>query len=352
LSDLLNIAGEDVKLGQRCLIELNVASMATGGQLNLELHVIRGMRPGPVLLVSAALHGDEINGTEVVRRLLRSKSLKGLKGTLLLLPVMNPLAFMNRSRYLPDRRDLNRLFPGASSGSMGSRLAHVVCQQILPLADYVIDLHSASADRVNLSQVRVTEGDECSRKLAESFGAPVIAISAQRDGTFRKACKKAKKPCLLYEAGESGRLDAHAIRFGQQGVLSVMRSIGMIRKKSQGKRVEPVVCLKSVWERASEGGLFIPLQALGKAVVRYQLLGYVANPITGEEKEVKASRKGVIIGRTNQGLVDEGDALFHLGLTGDPDDAEEMMAMATDTLHDLDNEPDDDPVSSDPFQDA
>ena len=349
-----HLGGEVIKGGQTHLVRLPVATVATGATVQLDVHVIHGRKEGPTLVVMGALHGDEINGTEVCRRLLRSKSFRYLHGTLLIIPVVNSPAFLNRSRYLPDRRDLNRLFPGGGTGSLGARLANKITTEILPRADFIIDLHTAAADRTNLSQIRVTEDDEASMRIAAAFRPPVVLMSSQRPGTLRGTCAVLKKPVILYESGEAGRLDAHSIRFGQQGVVSVMREVGMLPKRRglSARMADPVICQTSQWERASEGGLFIPLVSLGKTVTSDQEIGYVGNPVTGEEIPVKASRKGVVIGRTNQGLVDEGDALFHIGITEDYQDAEEMMAQVTDALPDLINEPEDDPVSSEPFMES
>ena len=179
------LGGCDVPPGSRHSIDLPVGSMTGHAPVILPVEVLRGKQDGPVLLVTACLHGDEINGTEIVRRLLRAPALKRLRGTLIAAPVLNMPAFLARSRYLPDRRDLNRLFPGASSGSLGARLARVIMRDLVSRCDAMIDLHTGTANRPNLPQIRVSPDDPASMKLARSFGAPVILVAQRREGSLR-----------------------------------------------------------------------------------------------------------------------------------------------------------------------
>ncbi|NNC90121.1 MAG: succinylglutamate desuccinylase/aspartoacylase family protein [Akkermansiaceae bacterium] len=347
------LGGMEVAPGERAAVDLPVGSMTGHAPVALPVVVARGKKPGPTLLVSACLHGDEINGAEIVRRLLLAPALKRMRGTLLAAPVLNMPAFLTRSRYLPDRRDLNRLFPGATAGSLGARLAKVIHQTLIPRADAVVDLHTGAINRPNLPQIRVSPNDKESMRLAKAFGAPVILVAQRREGSFRDACAAAGKPFVLFESGEAGRLEAASIRFGLRGVMTVMRHLEMLPPRKGGEPKPPpmVVCRKSSWERATAGGLFTPMTSLGKAVHEGESLGFVADPFGAEEFPVMASRDGIVVGRTNEGLVDEGDALFHIAVASDPDEAEGQIAESGEALPSIAQADDDHPVHHDPFTD-
>lgn len=347
----------EVRPGSQRLVNLPVGSFTNNMQVDLGVVVTHGRDVGPTLLVTGCVHGDEINGAEIIRRLLRLRALDELKGTLLSVPLVNVPAFLNRSRYLPDRRDLNRLFPGSSTGSLGARLAKVISDELVPRSDVVIDLHTGAVNRANLPQLRVSEGDERGLELAEVFSPPVTIVAPMREGSFRGVCRQANKPMLLFESGEALRLDSSSIRFGVQGILSVMREIGMLpkkRRKTKKKTGSSVICRKSAWERAPCGGLFTPHVALGKTIEKGEILGFVADPFGLDETPILASRQGVLIGRTNEGLADEGDALFHIASTGDLEKArgqiaESAQAFPTQAAAYADVE-DDHPVPYHPFQ--
>lgn len=343
-----------VSPGERKLIEIPVGNVTSSSPVNLPVHVVRGRREGPCLLVTGCLHGDELNGAEIVRRLLRSASLKRIRGTLLAVPVLNLPAFLMRTRYLPDRRDLNRCFPGAASGSLGARLAKAITSELIPLCDAVIDLHTGAVNRPNLPQIRINPGQRESMQLAKAFGAPVVIVSSIREGSFRGSCKEAGKPVILFESGEAARLEAATIRFGLRGIMAVMRHLRMLpaRKDKEAETPSPVICRRSSWERSPAFGLFTPLAPLGRAVAEGDQLGFVADPLAGEEFSVEAAKAGIVIGRTNEGLVDEGDALFHIGVASDPAEAEEQIAESGDTLPELEAADDDHPVHHDPFTDV
>ncbi len=346
------IQGHSVVAGTRALINLPVGVFINHAQVDLTLTVIHGRLPGPTMLVTGCIHGDEINGTEIIRRLVKTGSMKRLRGTLLAVSIVNVPAFLNRSRYLPDRRDLNRLFPGSATGSLGSRLARVVTSELVPRCDLVIDLHTGAINRPNLPQIRVTTADSSALELARVFNAPVIVLAPQRPNTFRSLCYAEKKPIILYEAGEALRLDANSIRHGVEGILSVMRHIEMLSQRktaARKKKIDPIVCEKSYWERAAIGGIFTPLLALGKSVTKDEVIGFVADPFGGNETPVTASREGVLIGRTNEGLADEGDGLFHIAVFSNLDQARDQIAASNQALPDTNDELDDHPVPYDPF---
>lgn len=352
----LNINGQVVRHGERKLIDLQVGVLTTHVPVTMRAWVIRGKTDGPTLMVTGCIHGDEINGTEIIRRLVNSPSLKrGFKGTLIAVPIVNVPAFSNRSRYLPDRRDLNRLFPGSPKGSLGGRLAYVLSSELLPHCDAVVDLHTGAVNRVNLPQVRVTAEDEKSLEIAQAFGSPVTLMAATREGTIRAACNAAGIPVILYESGEALRLDKSSIRFGKRGVLAVMRHMGMLPKRPAAAKKSArhaVLCEKGYWERAQVGGIFTPLMALGKAVKKGDLLGFVADPLGDYEQEVIATQTGILIGRTNEGQADEGDALFHIALAKFPGRAEKKIVQSGEGLPDIAADDDDHPVHYDPYTDV
>lgn len=358
-TNLLTINGQSIELGQRKLLNIPVGTLTTHEPVTMRVWVIRGKRQGPTLLVTGCVHGDEINGAEIIRRLINAPALtKRFKGTLIALPIVNVPAFANRSRYLPDRRDLNRLFPGSQKGSLGGRLAHVLSHEILPHCDAVVDLHTGAINRPNLPQIRVSKTDSKAIALAEAFAPPAILEASVRDGSFRSVCNKLSIPTILYESGEALRLDAPSIRFGQRGVLSVMRYLGMLPTKSKQSTptVSPVVAEKSHWERAEAGGLFTPLIPLGKGVKKGDVLGFIADPLGDYEKPILASRSGFLIGRTNEGQADEGDALFHIAHLRTPLKAEQSIAESGEELGEqsapFDDDEGDTPVHYDPYNDV
>ncbi|BDS06647.1 deacylase [Oceaniferula spumae] len=355
MSDM-EIQGQVIKPGERKLVRIKVGVLTTHEPVTLRCWVIRGKQEGPTLMVTGCLHGDEINGAEIIRRLINSSSLRrGFKGTLIAVPIVNVPAYSNRSRYLPDRRDLNRVFPGSPKGSLGGRLAHILTSDLLPLCNAVVDLHTGAVNRANLPQIRVTADDEQSLELATAFGPPVTLLSAVREGTFRSACNAAGVPVILYESGEALRLDTASIRFGKRGVLTVMRHLGMLPKRAAAARkraANAVLCGKSYWERAQIGGLFTPRMALGRAVKENDVLGFVADPLGDYEEEIRASQSGILIGRTNEGQADEGDALFHIAQVKYPDRAEKRIVKSGEGLSDIAAGDDDHPVHYDPYTDV
>lgn len=317
------IAGKKVVAGQRRTIELPVSVLSDHTPATLSVHVVHGRKPGPTLFVSAAVHGDEIIGVEIVRRLLRTPHLDRINGTLLAIPIVNAYGFMNHSRYLPDRRDLNRSFPGSQSGSLAARLANIFMNEIVKRSDYGIDLHSAAIHRSNLPQIRVSPSKPETMDLAESFGAPLVLTSKVRDGSLRAAAQSEGIDVLLYEAGEGLRFDEFAVRAGVKGVLRVMHKVGMLSAKGVTKnKVKPLISDSSYWVRAAAGGLLRTFKTVGDQVVDGELLGIISDPFGESETEVLAKQPGVIIGRTNLPVINEGDGLFHIAMVHKSADAE------------------------------
>jgi predicted deacylase len=310
------IGGETVGPGERRLVNLPMSALSNRTPMDLPVCVLNGRRDGPTLFVSAALHGDELTGVAICRRLLASAAFGVNRGTLLVVPIVNAFGFISHSRYLPDRRDLNRSFPGSGRGSLAAQLAHIFLNEVVSRCTYGIDLHSAAIHRSNLPQIRVDSTDEAAMELAKAFGAPIIVHSGLREGSLRRTARDRGVPVLVYEAGEGLRIDEFSVRVGLQGVLRVMAHLGMIPKRGKRPR-QPVLSLGSKWVRADESGLFRPSHEIGDHVVAGQQLGVVADPYGETETPLLASCDGLIIGRANIPAVNQGDALFHIARIDD-----------------------------------
>lgn len=306
------IGGVSVRKGQRSKIELAVASLYDGTDLSIPVEVFRGKEDGPVMFISAAVHGDEINGTEIVSRILKNKSLKKLKGILIAVPVVNIFGFNMLSRYLPDRRDLNRSFPGSQNGSLAARVAYIFMKEIVKQSTHGIDLHTGAIHRTNLPQIRACMNDAETKQLAIEFGVPVILNSNVRDGSLREAARRKNIPMLLFEGGEALRFDEKIIQIGVRGCLSVMQSIGMLPKKKYSARREVFISWETQWLRAPASGLIHNLKDIGAHIKEGESLGIVTDQFGTPRAEVKAPFEGIIIGQLQLPLVNGGDALYHI----------------------------------------
>ena len=312
-NDQITIGGVAVAPGESTIIDVPMASLYTHAPMSLPVQVVRGRRAGPTLFVSAAIHGDEINGVEIIRRLLRLPSLKRLRGTLLAIPIVNVYGFIGHSRYLPDRRDLNRSFPGSDRGSMAARLAELFLTEIVDKCDYGIDLHTGAVHRDNLPQIRANLDDPETSRLAHAFHVPVLLNSNLRDGSLRQVAAERGIPILLYEAGEALRFDEHSIRAGVKGIVAVMRELGMLPATSRSrKHTEPLLARSSTWVRAGRSGILRATAALGTRVRKGDMIGIISDPFGQQEFELTANASGIVIGRTNLPLVNEGEGLFHI----------------------------------------
>jgi len=332
----LTIGGVEIKPGSRQSVELRLPLLYTHTPVVMSVHVARGRRNGPRLFVAAAVHGDEINGVEIIRRLLRAPALRHLRGTLITVPVVNVYGFVRQSRYLPDRRDLNRSFPGSDKGSLAARLANAFLEEVVTKADYGIDLHTGAVHRENLPQIRASfDSSGQVERLAKAFGSPVILNADMRDGSLREAAQQRGVPVLIYEGGEALRFDEMVIRAGVRGVIGVMRELGMLRSSARTRRArrpEPVVARSSQWVRAPQSGILRAAKALGAWVVRHEVLGWIADPLGDNEMEVTAPIEGVIIGKVNLPLVNEGEALYHIARFGETDAAAEVVEQFQETV--------------------
>ncbi|MBL8791196.1 MAG: succinylglutamate desuccinylase/aspartoacylase family protein [Rhizobiales bacterium] len=306
------IGGRIVAEGTRETVSLDVSTLANATPMNLPVHVVHG-GPGPVLFLSGAVHGDEIQGIEVVRRVLAHDALKSIRGTLLAIPIVNAFGFLNHSRYMPDRRDLNRSFPGSDQGSLTSLLADLFFREVVKRASYGIDLHTAALHRTNLPQIRIAPGDSELMKLAEAFAPPVIMTSKLRDGSLRQSAKNAGVKVILYEGGEALRFEEPAIEAGVKGTLRVMKHIGMIEAApAVPAHASTIHSTSSTWTRAPEGGILHSVRHVGDRVGRREPIGIITDPLGQTRVPVFAEDDGIIIGRTNLPIVNRGDALFHV----------------------------------------
>jgi predicted deacylase len=268
----ITVGQVEVQPGQRVNVNLPVADLYTATSLHMPVRVICGRRAGPVMFVSAAVHGDELNGVEIIRRLLRRTALKSLRGTLLAVPIVNVHGFLDQSRYLPDRRDLNRSFPGSPSGSIASRLANTFMREIVLKSNLGIDLHTGAVDRTNLPQVRAHLDAAETQAIARAFGAPVIVNADLRDGSLRASAAEHGIPTVVYEAGEALRFDEFCIEAGVRGILRVMRHAGMLPAARPSREHLPVVASLTRWVRAPASGIVTGKAALGSRVQEGQRL--------------------------------------------------------------------------------
>ena len=310
----IEIAAETIAPGKCHRLELPVARLPTQTWLSLPVTVVNGTEPGPRLWLSAAIHGDEINGVEIIRQVLQQIDTEKLCGTLIAVPIVNVFGFIEQSRYLPDRRDLNRSFPGSATGSLAARLAHLFMTEIVNHSTHGIDLHTAAVHRTNLPQVRANLEDEETYRCARAFGPPVIIHATTRDGSLRQAATKRGIPVLLYEAGEALRFDRQAIEMGVEGILRVMAVLDMYPLPFSWPAVTSVEVTQTKWVRASRSGILRLQVSLGETVDRKQLLGIISDAFGETNVKVRSSVRGMVISHTQNPLVNQGDAIVHLAI--------------------------------------
>lgn len=317
---MLTIGDTKIAPGETCEIQVPVANLYTDTDIHMPVHVIRAKKSGPVMFVSAAVHGDELNGIEIIRRLIQKKGFKLTSGSLILVPMVNVYGVLDQTRYLPDRRDLNRSFPGSEKGSLAGRVAYRFLNDIVKHCTHGIDLHTGAIHRSNLPQVRADLSDPETLEMANSFSVPVILNSTLRDGSLRQAAVESGTKILLYEAGEALRFDEFSIRAGLQGVLNVLSHLGMTRKSKKRKTREPYIANNSAWIRANSSGIVHDLKGLGDQVTKGDIMAEIGNPMGRVLDHVKATRSGIIIGKQNIPLVQEGEAMFHVAYFSEDDE--------------------------------
>ena len=329
-----------ISLGERRRFEIPIARLFDNTPMNIPVEVIRGHEEGPVIFVSGSIHGDEVIGTEIIKRLLSRKEMHRLKGTLIGIPIVNPFGYNNNTRYLPDRRDLNRCFPGSANGSMAARMAHIFLNEIVSKCQYGIDIHSGSSHRINFPQIRLELKDKQEMKLADAFGAPVILNSNLRNGTLRQAAKQLGVKMLLFEGGEALRYDEHSVTVALHGILNVMHTIGMLTGDSFVTPQTVVTARSSHWLRAQTSGSLRILKKLGSFVQAGEVLGLISDPYGDILSEVSTAKPGIIISNVTMPLINKGNALFHIATLDEMKivEKEEENKIVLDQDIDIENE--------------
>ena len=328
------IAGIQVQPGTRQTIEVQVAKLYTHTPLHIPVEIVHGRRDGPVLMVCGAIHGDEINGVEIVRRVLTNTALRNVRGTLVAVPIVNIFGFVQRTRYLPDRRDLNRCFPGSESGSLGGRIAYLLRTQIMEHVTHIIDLHTGAIHRFNLPQIRAELKTPETARMAEAFAAPVILNAGLRDGSLRAYADSQNIPVITYEGGEALRFDEVVIASGVKGVMRVMRELKMTPAKKSVKppRKRSEVAASSQWVRADIDGIMRPVAKLGQKIRKGQKLAMVADPFGASETAIISPCSGIVICVNNLPLVNEGEAIYHIARFDELGEAEKAMDYFRDSM--------------------
>ncbi len=310
---VITINGDTIAPGQSKQVHINIARLPTGTLIDIPVHVFNGKKAGPTVLIQAGLHGDEINGVETLRRMLQNNKFNIKKGAVVVVPILNVFGFIHFSRDVPDGKDVNRSFPGSRVGSLASRIAHAHTSEILPQIDYGIDLHTGGGQRHNYPQIRYSANDAKSKQLAEVFNAPFYFASRLIAGSFRKTTFKMGIPTIVYEAGESMRFDEKSIEKGIVGIQNVLNSLGMLPKSGTGKQKRSIHLEATRWVRASRAGMFVPEIENGKQVTKGQILGLVTDTFAKKSKKIKAPFDGYVFCVNHQAVVNQGDALFHIG---------------------------------------
>lgn len=310
----IHILDEVIAPGERKEILVPMPKLYDGSPLYSHVHVINGKNPGPTLCLIGALHGDELNGIEIIRTVLKSKRIsEEINGALIAIPVVNVHGVLYQQRYLLDRRDLNRSFPGSEQGSLAARVANLFYSEIIQKCTHLIDLHTGSLHRDNLPQVRASLVTKEIRALAEAFNAPVVLNAKTIEGSLREIALQRKISILVYEAGEALRLNHTAIKFGVRGIFNVMSYLKMIKSDTVNKPIPSLICESSAWIRAKSSGLFVTSKFLGNTVKTNDKLGSIGTPImTLNEEVIKTPIPGIIIGINNIPLVHEGAALYNI----------------------------------------
>jgi len=321
---MFEIGGNQVNLGENKIIDLHLGRLYDYTELLLPMKVIRGKKEGPTLFISGAVHGDEIVGVEIVKRIINDKRLKNINGTLIAVPIVNIFGFNTKSRYLPDRRDLNRSFPGSSKGSLASRIAALFLKEVVKKSDYGIDFHSGALHRTNLPQIRTCLDTPGNKELAETFGVPVILDSKLRDGSLRQAAADNGVKMLLFEGGEALRIEERVVKYGVTGAFSIMEKIGMLPMKSHRKPTNTYHAKSSYWVRSPQSGLIRFQKNIGSNVKKNDVIGHVADSFGKNKIKITAPTEGIIIGISNIPLANRGDAIFHIATFTDAADIADL----------------------------
>lgn len=318
VNDPISVGGVTVSPGRKVQIDLPFAEVVTGSTESLPVKVINGRSAGPNIWLSAAIHGDELNGIQIIRKVIKDIDAKSLRGAIIAVPIVNPLGFIIESRYLPDRRDLNRSFPGSARGSSAARLANVFMTEIVDQCSVGIDLHTATNHRINIPQIRANLDDAMTLKMARAFGAPFTIHARLKDGSLRQAAVERGKTVLLYEAGQAHRFDDDAVGVGVVGVLRALRSMQMIDARLPRARPTRLV-RRTRWVRARRGGIADIVVKLGDYVEKGQPVASISDAFGMRPTQAIASETGWVIARSLRPLVNSGDSLVHIAAEEGPD---------------------------------
>lgn len=313
MPDTITINGEKIGRGEDRKLFLRIARLPTHTNIDLPVRVLRSNEPGPVLLLSGGLHGDELNGIEIVRRMLQSGKAMPIRGSVIAIPLMNIYGFIQTVRGVPDGKDINRSFPGSKTGSLAKLVAYTIMTEIIPKIDYGIDFHTGGSNRSNLPQIRCMFGNEKNMELARAFSPPVIVHSSLIKGSFRRAAHKMKKQILVYETGESLRYDEEGICEGIEGTLRLMKYLDMT-ENAVASSVEPEIYNHTQWQRAPSAGLFRTGVHLGDTVKKRELIGHITDPFGLETHKVYCRNEGRVIGLNYCPVVHKGDAIIHIAV--------------------------------------
>lgn len=310
----ITILKETVKPGESKTINLEIARLHTMTRLKIPIIVERSKVDGPVVLFTAGLHGDEINGVEIVRQLIVRKINKPKIGTIICIPIINVFGFVNKSREFPDGRDLNRVFPGSKSGSLASRFAYYLLKEVIPHVDYCVDFHAGGASRFNAPQIRIVPGNEELKQLSDVFNAPFTLYSKNISGSFRSSCDKLGVKMLLFEGGKSLDINDDITQEGVNGAKRFLKHFDMLSPKKKAKEpgMPTIYIEKSGWIRARHSGLFQNKAIAGQFVEKGEVIACITDPFGKFEQKVKAPNSGYIINANDAPIVFQGDAIFHI----------------------------------------
>lgn len=310
----ITILGETIALGVSKEINFNIAKLHTASNIEIPIIIERSRTPGPTILFTSGIHGDEINGVDIVRQLIARRINQPKRGTIICMPILNIFGFLNSNRAFPDGRDLNRVFPGTVNGSLASRVAHRLIHEIIPDVDLIIDFHTGGASRFNAAQIRIVKDQPELYDLARIFGPPFVLYTNHISKSFRHACHQLGKPILLYEGGKSFYVDNNISKVGVEGVKRILEHFGMLnqRIKANKPKMPTVFIEESKWVRARQSGMFKSGVTVNTKVKVDDVLGQITDPYGKIYHEVKATIEGYIINVNEASLVYQGDALFHI----------------------------------------
>ena len=309
----MEIQNTIIEPGESAVVRIPAGRLPSGNQIQIKAHIFRSDAEGPCVLVLAGVHGDEVNGVEILRRALAQEMFGQLRcGSVIAIPILNVYSFNNFSRQVPDGKDVNRSFPGSRNGSLASRVARTLSKKVLPLIDFGVDFHTGGRNHFNYPQIRYSPGDDLARQLARQFSAPYTLAKKPIARSLRKVAGEMNKAILIYEGGENQRLDEFSIEEGLAGLRRLLHARGLLEhSKDAAARMGELQ--HTTWVRASRAGIFQAGRLAGHAVLKGEVIGLISDPYGDDSLPVRAPRDGHLLGHTNAPLISQGDALFHLG---------------------------------------